>query len=181
MLGVHGALRACDSVGNDVVLVGRPHVRNAGRMVVGNRVELKSLPVVSHFVTGPRGRLEIGDDVFIAHGAAIAAHHHVAIGANAVIGPFVMIMDTDFHEAGNYAGAGSTAPITIGAGARLGAGVTLLRGSVIGAGARLGARVTVLRGAVVGAGAVIEAGAVVKGEVAAGARIAAMPIDRVPA
>lgn len=155
-----GALRDCDSVGERVELVGTPFVQNFGTIVVGDGVRIKSEPVVSHLVTGPRGRLEIGDRARIAHGAAIAAHEEVRIGADVELGAFVMIMDTDFHEAGRHAERGGTGPI------------------VIGAGARLGARVTVLRGSTIGAGAVVAAGSVVKGAVPAGARVAGVPARR---
>jgi acetyltransferase-like isoleucine patch superfamily enzyme/acyl carrier protein len=156
-LAAHRALSGCNAVGTGIELVGAPFVQNLGTIVIGDRVHIKSEPVISHLVTGRRGRLEIGDGVRIAHGAAIAAHDDVRIGADVELGAFVMIMDTDFHEAGRHAESGGTGPI------------------VIGAGARLGARVTVLRGTAIGAGAVVAAGSVVKGNVAAGARVAGVP------
>jgi acyl carrier protein/carbonic anhydrase/acetyltransferase-like protein (isoleucine patch superfamily) len=120
-------------------------------------VEIRSSPVVSHLVTGPGGRIEIGRGARIAHGAAIAAYASVRIGSGAQIGPFVMIMDTDFHEAGKHASRGGTGPISI------------------GDNARLGSRVTVLRGANIGAGAIVAAGSVVSGEIAPGARVSGVP------
>lgn len=150
-------LRGCDEVGEGVVVHGKPYVHNLGYIAIADRVELKSEPVVTHLVTGPHGRLEIGVAARIAHGVALAAHHHVTIGAGAEIGAFAMIMDTDFHEAGNHGSAGESAPI------------------VIGARAKLGARVTVLRGSVIGEDAVVGAGSVVKGVVAPGAHVAGVP------
>ena len=116
-----------------------------------------SRPVGSHMMTGPEGTLEIGDDVAIAHGAAIAALERVEIGSGARIGPLVVIMDTDFHVAGDRAAPHETSPVTI------------------GAATRIGSRVTILRGARIGAGAVVEAGSVVSGEVPPGARVAGVP------
>jgi acetyltransferase-like isoleucine patch superfamily enzyme/acyl carrier protein len=150
-------LRDCDSVGDGIRLEGPLHVENAGRMSVGNRVHVRSTPAISHLVTGRAGDLQIGDGVFIGHGAAIACHESIQIGADAHIGPFAMIMDTDFHEAGKHDSSGSTGAI------------------VIGPRAKLGARVTVLRGSTIGADAVVAAGSVVKGHIPAGAHVAGVP------
>jgi acetyltransferase-like isoleucine patch superfamily enzyme/acyl carrier protein len=150
-------LGACTSVGAGVTVDGALYVENRGQIAVADGVYLRSLPAVSHMVTGPTGHLYIGRNVRIDHGAAIACHESVLIGDDARIGPFVMIMDTDFHEAGKHDSTGSTGAI------------------VIGAGARLGARVTVLRGSSIGAGAIVEAGSVVKGDVRPGARVAGNP------
>lgn len=151
------ALRGCDHVGRDLVLDGVPYVHNMGVISLGDAVRVRSSPVVSHLVSGPEGRLVVGDRVRIGHGAAIAAHREVTIGEGAELGPFVMIMDTDFHEAGKHESAGGATPIHI------------------GAGARLGSRVTVLRGSTIGPGAIVAAGSVVKGDVPAGARVSGVP------
>lgn len=151
------ALRRCDRVGRGVQLVGAPYVENLGRIEIGDDVRLHSRPVISHLVTGPRGIIEIGCAVVIGHGAAIAAHARIQIGDGAQIGPFAMLMDTDFHEAGNHAAAPESRPIQIGAGARIGARVTMLRGAVVGAGAR------------------VAAGSVVSGVVPPGAHVAGVP------
>ena len=67
-------LRACDHVGDEPRLHGRPTVMaSGGRILIGDRFRLASRPVPSHLVAGPGGVLEIGDDVSIAHGAAVAA------------------------------------------------------------------------------------------------------------
>ena len=155
--GTPRALRSCDLVGCGVTCEGTVEVNNLGRIEIGDGVRFDSSAVPSHLATGPRGTLTIEDRVVIAHGLALAAHHEVRIGIGAVIGPFALIMDTDFHEAGRHDSAGLTAPVRI------------------GAGARLGAHVTVLRGARIGAGAVVEAGSVVTGEIAPRAHVAGVP------
>jgi acetyltransferase-like isoleucine patch superfamily enzyme len=156
-LGTRRQLRGCTLVGADVRVDGTLYIENQGRIDLADRVHLRSSAAMSHLVTGPRGHLHIGTDVFIGHGAAIASHVKVTIDAGAHIGPFAMIMDTDFHQAGKYESAGSTGAIHI------------------GARARLGARVTVLRGSTIGADAVVDAGSVVKGDVPAGAHFAGVP------
>lgn len=140
-------LRRADRVGLRPEVHGHAYVENYGRMEIGDRFRLDSRPVQSHLVTGARGTLEIGHDVSIGHGAAIAAHALVRVGSRVQMGAFVMVMDTDFHDTVNRDHVPEGQPI------------------LIGAGARLGSRVTVLRGAVIGEGAQIEAGSVVSGEI----------------
>lgn len=141
------ALQRCNTVGFGVRIDGPIHIENRGRISLGDSVVIASVPVPSHLVTGPQGLLRIGRGVALGHGASIACHKSVTIGDHVSIGPFVMLLDTDFHEAGRHEASGTTAPIEI------------------GAGARLGARVTVLRGSSIGAGATVAAGSVVKGVV----------------
>lgn len=150
-------LRRCDRLGAGAALDGRPWIENRGRLVVGERLRLASVPVQSHLVVAPGGELEIGDDVTIGHGAAVAAHARIRIGAGSRIGPFVSIADTDFHVAGQREARPESSPISL------------------GRQVRLGSRVTVLRGAVVGDGARVLAGSVVSGEVPAGATVGGVP------
>jgi acetyltransferase-like isoleucine patch superfamily enzyme len=127
-------LRECEGVGADARLRGRPTVYAApGRIRLGSRVLLSSRPVASHLVAGPDGMLEIGDDVCIAHGAAIAAYQSVQIGNGTRIGPFVIIMDTNFHSAsGGRALEHDCRPVSIGSNCRIGSRVTITRGASIG-------------------------------------------------
>ena len=160
---MRGWLRSCDHVGIDIVLDGKPTIGNKGRMRVGDRFHLASLPVGSHMVSGPEGVLEIGNDVSIAHGAAIAAFKLVRIGSATLIGPFVIIMDTDFHVIGDQAQRHDrAAPIAI------------------GSGVRIGSRVTILRGSAIHDGASIAAGSVVTGVVPSGARVGGVPAALLP-
>jgi acetyltransferase-like isoleucine patch superfamily enzyme len=150
-------LRNADRVGSGVRLHGRPFVDNLGLLVLGDEVELSSTPVQSHLVTGPSGALEIGRGVRIGHGAAIVSHARVEIADGARIGPFAMIMDTDFHEAGAHNKAGEPKPIRIG------------RGAVIES------RVTVLRGTTIGDNSRVRAGSVVSGDVPPNTVVAGVP------
>jgi acetyltransferase-like isoleucine patch superfamily enzyme len=150
-------LRVCDDVGPDALVEGSPTVVNLGRMRLGKRFHLSSIAAASHLVSGPAGVLEIGDDVSIGHGAAVAAFGHVSIGSGARIAPFVIIMDTDFHVAGDRSGEAQSEPIAI------------------GAGVQIGSHVTVLRGCQIGDGAIVAAGSVVAGKVRAGAVVSGVP------
>lgn len=150
-------LRACDRVGAAPRVIGAPVVRNLGHMIVGDALTLVSTPVVSHLITGVHGSLRVGSRVTIAHGAAIAAHARVEIDDDVRIGPYVMIMDTDFHDVKDRERAGQARPI------------------VVGRGVEIGARVTILPGATIGERARVAAGSVVSGTVAAGAVVSGVP------
>jgi acyl carrier protein len=109
-------------------------------------------------VCGPKARVAIGDDVSIGFGAAIAAYHYIEIGDRVQIGPFAMIMDTDFHKQGEIDGA-------------------IPEGDdiVIGDDVQIGSRVTILKGTSIGNGARIESGSVVSGVVPNNAEVSGVP------
>src|SRR5262249_39771846 len=123
-------------------------------------------PVQSHLVS--LSSLTIGDDVSIAHGAAIAAFTSVTIGDRVRIGPFFIVMDTDFHGERAKSGSSPTMRRDVGEGSGF-APVT------IGSDVRIGPNVTVLRGSVIGNGATIAAGSVVNGRVPDGAFASGVP------
>jgi acetyltransferase-like isoleucine patch superfamily enzyme len=132
-------LRGCERIGDQPQLRGRPSLElEGGRIRIGDRFHLASRPVVSHLAAGPQGVLEIGSDVSIAHGAAIAAHELVRIGDGTHIGPYVIIMDTNFHSAsGDQSVAHDCRPVNIGRHCRIGSRVTITRGVSIGDGAEI--------------------------------------------
>lgn len=145
-------LQTCSPVGEHPHLVDKPTIYAEGPMRIGNRFYLSSRPIASHLATGPGGILDIGDDVAIGCGAAISAFQHVQIGDGTQIGPFAIIMDTNFHGSpGDQSVQHDTRPV------------------IIGKGCRIGSRVTITRGAVIGDGAEILAGSVVSSTIPAGA------------
>jgi acetyltransferase-like isoleucine patch superfamily enzyme len=132
-------LRECARVGPGAVLEGRPIVFGGARIRIGARFYLSSLASPSHLVAGPEGELEIGDDVALGHGAAVAAYKSVRIGSGTRIGPYLILLDTDFHAVTDRHAPGKTGAIAIGPRVRIGSHVTILRGTEIGEGAVLGA------------------------------------------
>jgi acetyltransferase-like isoleucine patch superfamily enzyme len=111
---------------------------SGGRILIGDRFRLASRPVCSHLVAGPLAVLEIGHDVSIGHGAAVAAFERVQIGRGTCIGPFVVIMDTNFHgAAGDLSVRHECRPVVIGSDCRIGSRVTITRGASIGDGAEI--------------------------------------------
>lgn len=124
-------LHGCDSVGRGTTLDGRPFVDNHGEIVIGENVAIGSIPVRSHLVTGPAGHIHVGAGVRIAHGASLCSHAGITIGEGTVIGPFVTIVDVDFHEIQHRDSIGQARPITIGRNVTIGAGAVILRGAVV--------------------------------------------------
>jgi maltose O-acetyltransferase len=117
-------------------------------MHIGDRVFLEGTVVPIELVCWD-GELTIGDGTYINYGTSISATERVAIGANCAIGQYSIIMDNDYHAAGDHRAPGRAASI------------------VIENDAWLGARVIVLPGAHIGRGAVIGANSVVKGHIPA--------------
>jgi acetyltransferase-like isoleucine patch superfamily enzyme len=132
-------LRMCQTVGQEPWLAGRPTIKaDAGQVRIGDRFRLASRPVPSHLVAGPGAVLDIGDDVSIGAGAAIASFEQVRIGHGTRIGPYVIIMDTNFHGSpGDQSVQHDCRPVTIGHGCRIGSRVTITRGGSIGDGAEI--------------------------------------------
>jgi acetyltransferase-like isoleucine patch superfamily enzyme len=130
-------LRSVDRVGTGARLKSRPYLPNHGRISIGDDFFLSSEPVQSHIEALPGAAIDIGDRVFISYGAAITSQREIRIGNDTKIGPFVVIMDNDFHQPGNRDASGDVAPVLIGADVNVGARVTILRGADIGDGVRV--------------------------------------------
>jgi len=132
-------LRGCTQLGSNPRLAGKPTIHvDHGQLHIGRRFFLASRPVASHLVAGPGALLRIGDDVSIGCGAAIAAYERVQIGDGTSIGPYAIIMDTNFHgSAGSQSVQHDCQPVIIGKDCRIGSRVTIVRGSVIGDGAEV--------------------------------------------
>lgn len=126
-------------------------------MRIGAGFWLGSRPAPSHLIALTGARLVIGDRVAIAYGAAITAMRAIEIGSDTQIGPFVVIMDSDFHRVGNREDSGEVSPV------------------IIGSNVRIGPRVTILRGTRISDNAVIQGGSTVQGTVRAGAVVAGVP------
>jgi acetyltransferase-like isoleucine patch superfamily enzyme len=151
------SLRSADRVGSNAIVEGRPHISNAGTLVIGDDFRLCSRPAPSHLVVMPGGRIDVGDRVSVSYGAAISSQLEVRIGHDTRFGPFVVVMDSDFHVAGDRAAIALPAAVSIGNQVLVGSRVTILRGSTIGDAAR------------------VESGSVVSGNVPAGAVVAGVP------
>lgn len=148
-------LRAVDRFGPEPTIKGRPMIVNGGAIRIGQHFIFISRPAESHLVTFSGGTIDIGDRVTISHGAAISAKQEVRIGDDCKIAPFCVIMDNDFHVAGDRNAEAPAKPVCIGRRVHIGSGVTVLGGSTIGDDAH------VLSGSVVSG--TVPAGALVRG------------------
>jgi len=142
-ISTESALDRCNSVGSNVVLFGRPRVVNGGHIVIGSHCQISSDPVQTHIEANFGGSIEIGDNVVIGCGSGVASRARIRIGSGTRIGAFVLIMDSDYHVAGDSTAVPPKSPVEIANDVKIGHHVTILRGSSIGDGA------TVLDGSVV--------------------------------
>jgi len=134
-------LRGADAVGSHARTLGRPRIHNLGTLRLGSHVLLRSVNVPVELCTGPGGTLRIGDGVRLNYGISIGAEGEITIGDRVRIGPYVMIVDTDFHDP--YQRSLRPAPervaieddVWIGAKASVLKGVRIGRGSIVGVGA----------------------------------------------
>ncbi len=143
------SLRRCTSVGLGARAKGRARVENHGSITIGRRFNLSGRWIPVELLTGPRGRIEIGDEVWINFGTVIAANTRVTIGNRSQIGQHCIIADTDFPDT-----EGLAAP----EGAPSGA-------IEIGDDVWIAGRVTVRPGVKIASGAVIVSGSVVESDV----------------
>lgn len=130
---------------------------NRGRIEIGERLRLTNRPVVTHLVVEPGAHVKIGDDVHIEHGCGVAASCSIRLGHRVTVGPFTLMMDTDYHVPGDPTAKPPASPIRI------------------GNDVHIGSRVVVLRGADIGDGAWVGDGSVVSGTIPAGTRVAGVP------
>jgi len=138
-------LRACDRVGLRArCFGGRPHIENAGTILVGDDFATNCEFGTLRIASGPNGLVEIADGVTVNYGTSITARSLVRLGRGVKIGPYCVVADTELPLPLEDDPA---APIQI------------------GDDVWLGARVVVLPGTVIGAGAVVSAGSVVSGVV----------------
>jgi len=137
------SLRRCNKVGALSRVSGKVIVENGGTMIIGRKCRFRGTHVPIELATMQGGSLTIGDNCSFNSGISICSQVEVSIGNNCGIGNYVLIFDTDFHDAVDHTKGGKAAPICI------------------GDNVWLAARVTVLKGVVIGEGAVVSAGSVV--------------------
>jgi len=139
--------RRATHLGKKVRVWGNPAVKNWGRMIICDRVRLESRLARTELVAAPGATLEIGESVFINYGCSISAAKLVHIGAYCSIGPYVMIVDTNFHclEPERRNESPEPAPVFLEENVWLGARAIILPGVRIGTGSVIGAGSIVTR------------------------------------
>ena len=154
-------LRRCTSVGVRPRVWGRVRVENLGAIVIGDRILIRAVPWATELASLAGGTLTIGHGTFINSGVSISACASVTIGSGCQIGPRVLIMDNDFHVAGDLQSRPRSKPVVLEDRVWVGAGTIILKGVRVGTGASIGA------------------GSVVTRDVAPGAVVAGVPARRI--
>jgi HAD superfamily phosphatase (TIGR01681 family) len=137
------SLWRCTSVGSGAHVRGRMRLENRGSVVIGKRFSVVSRWVPTELLSGERGRIEIGDAVWINFGVVIAANERVKIGDRVMIGQHCIVSDTDFPDvpAGEVSPPGRAIEIgddvwlagrvTVRPGVRIGPGSIIIAGSIV--------------------------------------------------
>ena len=140
-------LRGVDELGAGVRTLGRPRIDNQGTLRIGAGTLLRSVNVPVELAVGPGAILDIGEGCSINYGVSVGAMKSVRIGNRVRIGPYAMIIDTEFHGVYDRSTMPEPRPIVleddvwVGAKSSILPGVTIGRGSIIGVGSVVGADV----------------------------------------
>ncbi len=148
-------LRKCKT-GRFVTTRGKPLILVKGSVIIGNRVVLWSIFSRTIISIHSKAKLQIGDYTRI-NGVHIAAKSSIILGKNVRIGPYTIIMDSDFHDIQEHSVEGKSEPI------------------VIGDNTWIASRVIILKGVTIGEGCVRAAGAVVTKNVPPYSMVAGVP------
>ena len=131
-------------LGRMVSVKGRPLFRNAGRVVLGDQVRIWSDIERAKIFVGRGATLRVGSNSRI-NGAHISVSTEVNIGNNVRIGPNVVIMDDDFHDAASHFSPGKIAAIHIADDVWIAMGAMVLKGVTIGKGSAVAAGAVVTK------------------------------------
>jgi acetyltransferase-like isoleucine patch superfamily enzyme/glycosyltransferase involved in cell wall biosynthesis len=107
-----------------------PRFSSLGTVEIGRGLTVDSRQVRTEFGAAPKGRLIVGDDVYL-NGCSIVATTSITIGDNCLIGDLTSIMDTDYHALSSEAPI-KAEPVTIGNNVWIGRNCTILPGVSIG-------------------------------------------------
>lgn len=131
-------LWSCSQVGDLVTTRGKPLISNKGTVIIGNRVAIWSVFDRTKFFVHPKGILTIGPYSRI-NGVHISVKNSVTIGKRVRIGPYSLIMDSDFHDMYDRSKEGKISPVTIEDDVWIASRVIILKGVTIGAGSMIAA------------------------------------------
>ncbi len=134
-------LRNC-KYGKFVSVNGKPLIKADGSVTLGDRIVIWSVFERSKLLVHEGASLTIGDGTRI-NGVHISVKRSMRIGRNVRIGPYTLIMDSDFHDVYDPSRGGKIGDVEIGDDVWIASKATILKGVKIG------------RGAIVSAGAVV--------------------------
>jgi len=154
----------------------RVGLAKAGGVAIGPRAQIAPMTLLTSGFRGERGRIRLGADIVIEHGAVLNAFGGaISTGDHVFIGPYVVVYGHGGVTIGDDCLVGphcrilssnhDVPPMSVAIRAR----GDILAPTVIGRDVWLGAGVTVLAGVTIGDGCVIGAGAVVADDLPPGA------------
>lgn len=152
--------RSNSFIADNVKCYGKTVVKNKGQLNIGAQTILCSDFQPIRLAIGKEAQLTIGKNCFL-NSVIIAANQSVEIGDHCRFGPFVHLMDSDFHDLHDRTAAGKAGPISI------------------GEGVQLGTRVIVLHSVTIGKNAVVLPGSVVTKDVPSGAIVGGVPAKKI--
>ncbi len=128
-------LRRCASVGRGTVARGTISIRGQGKIFIGEDVVLdgSDSPIELTSVDAD-AEIHLGDRVLVSGGTSIEAVVSITVGADAILGRFSKVMDTNFHRlVVNRDDRLTARPVSIGERANIGARAVVLAGGDVGA------------------------------------------------
>lgn len=134
----------CRSVGPGVRALGTLWIHGGGSTIVGANVVLDGRrdPIELHAAAG--AVIELGENVTVQGGASIEAVDSVTVGAGSTLGPFVKVIDNNFHPLrGDRNHRPPSSKVRIEDHVRVGARAIILPGAHVQAGAHIGARAVI--------------------------------------
>lgn len=134
--------------GSGVICKQKPSLLIKGKLTIGNDVRFWSSITQARISVFRNAEMTIGDGSII-NGSRISAKKQIVIGKHCSIAPEVLIMDSDFHEVGNFKQESSARPV------------------IIGDHVWIATKAVILKGVTIGDHAVIAAGAIVTKDVPA--------------
>lgn len=144
MIAARVYLSGCTKTGKLVSTNGKPMIRNNGTIILGDRVAIWSVFDKTKLLVQRGAQLIVGDYTRI-NGVHISVKKSVTIGKRTRIGPYSLIMDSDFHDISDTLKEGKIKPVTIGDDVWIASKVTILKGVTIGNGAQVAAGSVVTR------------------------------------
>ncbi len=145
-----------NAVLKNVSFLGKIVVKNKGVLQIGTQTIFLSDFQSSRLAVEKNATLSIGKNCCM-NSVIIAANQHIEIGDNCQFGPYVHLMDSDFHDLNDRSQSGKSAPI------------------LIGNNVQLSTRVIILRGVQIGDNAIVLPGAVVTKNIPANTKAAGVP------
>ncbi|OGQ86739.1 MAG: hypothetical protein A2289_15705 [Deltaproteobacteria bacterium RIFOXYA12_FULL_58_15] len=138
-------LRGVTSVGERVRTVGRPRIVNFGSMHIGDDVILRSVNVPVELCTEAGAILRIGDGCSFNYGVSVGATLSIDIGNRVRLAPYVMVVDSEFHDIYDRSTRPKSRPVVIEDDVWVAAKAAILPGVRIGQGSVVGTASVVTR------------------------------------